>query len=74
MPFTNPGPVPIIVGNTRIAQVAAQENAYKEYLREYKEYIKIGKAILQLTTNTFELKYLCYLHNQYTGYNNTTVL
>ena len=74
MPPTNPGPVPIIAGTIHTAQVAAQENVHKEYLREYKEYIKVGKATLQLTTNTFEPKYLCHLHNQYTGYNNTTVL
>ena len=71
---TNLGPVPIIAGNTCTAQVATQENVYKEYFREYKEYIKIGKVILQLTTNTFKQKYLHHLHNQYTGYNNTTVL
>ena len=74
MPPTNLGPVPIIAGSTRTAQVAVQENTHKEYLREYKEYIKVGKAILQLTTNAFEPKYLRHLHNQYTGYNNTTVL
>jgi len=74
MPTTNLRPVSIIAGTTRIAQVAAQENAHKEYLREYKEYTKVGKAILQLTTNAFESKYLRHLHNQYTGYNNTTVL
>ena len=46
MPPTNLGLVPIIAGTTCTAQVAAQENVHKEYLREYKEYIKVGKAIL----------------------------
>ena len=50
--------MPIIASNTRTAQVAAQENAQKEYLCKFKEYIKILKEILQLTTNTFENKYL----------------
>ena len=74
MPPANPGPVPVIAGNTRTAQVAAQENAHKEHLREYKEYIKVGKALLQLTTQAFQPKYLRHLYNQYVGYNNTTVL
>ena len=40
------GPVPIIAGNVCTASVAAQANAHKEYLREYKEYKAISKAIL----------------------------
>ena len=55
---TNPGPMPIIAENTRTAQVAAQENAHKEHLREYKEDVKVSKAMLQLTTNAFEEKHL----------------
>ena len=43
---TNPGPVPIIAGTTRSAAIAAQENAHKEHLREYKEYKAVSKAIL----------------------------
>ena len=43
---TNLGPVLIIVGNIRSAMVAVQENAYKEHLREYKEYKAVCKAIL----------------------------
>ena len=73
MPPTNPGPVPIIAGNTRIAQVAAQENAHKEHLREYKEYVKVSKAVLQLTTKAFEEKYLKHLCHRLIGYNNVTV-
>jgi len=73
MPPTNPGPVPIIAGNTRTAQVAAQENAHKEHLREYKEYVKVSKAVLQLTTKAFEEKYLKHLCHRLTGYNNVTV-
>ena len=41
MPLTNPGPVPIIAGNARSAQVAAQENGHKEDLREHKEHVKV---------------------------------
>jgi len=74
MPPANPGPVPVIAGNTRSAQVAVQENAHKERLREYKEYKAVGKALLQLTTNAFEEKYLRHLKNKYTGFNNVTVL
>ena len=74
MPPTNPGPVPIIAGNTRTAQVAAQENAHKEHLREYREYVKVSKAILQQTTSAFEDKYLKHLCHRLTGYNNVTVL
>ena len=70
----NPGPVPIIAGVTRTAAIAAQENAYKEHLREYKEFKAVSKAILQLTTNAFEAKYMRHLYNPYTGYNNTTPL
>ena len=55
---TNPGPVPIIARATRTVAVAAQENSHKEYLYEYKEYKVVNKAILQLTTNAFEPKYL----------------
>ena len=47
MPPTNPGPVPIIRGNMRSAQIATQESAHKEYLRECNEYVKVGEAILQ---------------------------
>ena len=74
MALTNPGPVPIIAGTTRSAAIAAQENAHKEYLREYKEHKAVSKAILKLTTNAFEPKYLSHLHNQCTGCNNVTVL
>ena len=70
----NPGPVPIIAGITRTAAIAAQENAHKEHLREYKEFKAVSKAILQLTTNAFEAKYMRHLYNPYTGYNNTTPL
>ena len=41
MILTNLGPAPIIAGNTRTAQVAAQENADKEYLREHKQHVYI---------------------------------
>ena len=71
---TNLGPVPIVAETTRTAQVAAQENAHREHLREYKECIKVSKALLQLTTSAFEPKHIRHLHNQYVGYNNTTVL
>ena len=71
---TNPGPVPIIAGTTISAAIAAQENAHKEHLREYKECKAVSKAILKLTTNAFEPKYLSHLHNQHTGHNNVTVL
>jgi len=71
---TNPGPVPVLAGNTRSAAIAAQENAHKEHLREYKEFRAVNKAILQLTTSAFEPKYLRHLYNPYTGYNNTTPL
>ena len=74
MPPTNPGPVPVISGNTRSDQVAVQDNAHKERLREYKEFKTVGKALLQLTTNAFEEKYLRHLKNKHTGYNNVTVL
>ena len=70
----NPGPVPIIAGNTRTVQIAVQENAHKENLREFKEYVKVSKAVLQLTVNAFEEKYLRYLYNRLTGYSNVTVL
>ena len=70
----NPGPVPIIAGITRTAAIAAQENTHKEHLREYKEHKAVSKAVLQQTTNVFESKYLKYLHNPYTGYNNSTPL
>ena len=63
IPPTNPGLVPVIVGNTRIAQVVAQENAHEEHLREYKECVKVDKAILQLRIGAFESKCLCHLHN-----------
>ena len=58
MPSTNSGPMPIIAGNTHAVQVAVQENVCEEYLREYKDYVKVGKAILELTTNAFEPKCL----------------
>ena len=58
MILTNLGPAPIIAGNTRTAQVATQENADKEYLREHKEHAKVLKATSRLTTSTFEDKYL----------------
>ena len=74
MALTNPGPVPILAGNTRSAAIAAQENTHKEHLREYKEFKAVSKAILQLTTSAFEPKYLRHLYNPYTGYNNTTPL
>ena len=66
--------MPIIASNTRTAQVAAQENAQKEYLCKFKEYIKIFKVILKLTTNTFENKYLQFLANWLTEYSNITVV
>ena len=74
MALTNPGPVPIIAGIIRTAAIAAQENARKEHLREYKEFKAISKAILQLTTDTFEAKYMQHLYNLYIGYNNVTPL
>ena len=46
MPPVNPGPVPIIAGNICTAAIAVQENTYKEYLREYKEYKAVSKVIL----------------------------
>ena len=57
----NPGPVSIIAGITRTAAIAAQENTYKEHLREYKKFKAISKAILQLTTDAFEAKYIRHL-------------
>jgi hypothetical protein len=74
MPPVNPGPVPIIAGNTRTAQIAVQENAHKEHLREFKEYIKVSKAVVQLTVNAFDEKYLRHLCNRLTGYSNVIVL
>ena len=71
---TNPGPVPIIAGVARTAAIAAQENADKEHLRQYKEFKAVSKAILQLSTNAFEAKYLRHLYNLCTGHNNTTPL
>ena len=64
----------VIAGNTRSAQVAVQENAYKERLRECKEHKAVGKALLQLTTNAFEEKHIRHLKNNHTGFNNVTVL
>ena len=64
---TNPGPVPIIAGVTRTAAIAAQENAHKEYLCEYKEFKAVSKAILQLSTNAFKAKYLRHLYNPHAG-------
>ena len=58
----------------RTAQVAAQENAHKEHLREYKECRVVGKVLLQLTTSAFEEKYIRHLHNRFIDYNNITVL
>ena len=74
MPPTNLGTVHIITGNTYLAQVAAQENTHKEYLKEHKECVKVGKVILQQTTSVFKPKCICHLHNQCARYNNTTVL
>ena len=71
---TNLGLVPIIARITRTVTIAVQENAHKEHLREYKEFKAINKAILQLNTNAFELKYLQHLCNPCTGYSNTNPL
>ena len=56
------------------AAVVAQENAHKEHLREHKEYETVSKAILQLLTNVFEPKYMCYLYNQCAGCNKIKAL
>ena len=48
--------VSIIAGNLHLASVVAQENFYEECLQEYEEHKATSKVILQLATNTFELK------------------
>ena len=58
---TNPGLVPIIAGITCTVAIAVQENTHKEHLREYKKFKAISKAILQLTTDAFEAKYIRHL-------------
>ena len=74
MPLVNPGPVPIIAGNTQTAQVAAQENACKERLCEFKEYVKVKKVVLQLIVNAFKDKYLRHLSNCLTRHSNVPML
>ena len=50
MPPENLGPTPVIEGRLEALEIAMQQNAHKEHLREHKECKGVSNAIKQLLT------------------------
>ena len=73
-PHANPGSVPVFPDAPTQPQIAQINATHKSELKLWREQELVKRAIKKQLTNMFHPRYIADLHDNYTGYNNVSIL